>query len=66
MGTKRDMRRRMKRLRKDDERHQRQIKAARALIFQKGASVDGTRVRNILNEESLVPTQVRYWPSHFR
>lgn len=60
MGTKLDMKRRVKRLRKDDRKHQREIEDARSLIFRLGASVDGTRVRRILNDESLVPTRVCY------
>jgi len=56
MGTKVDMKRRLRRMQKDDRIHCREVDDAQALIFQLGVSVDGTHVQNILNSESLVPT----------
>lgn len=60
MGSRLDMKRRIRRMRKDDRIHLREIDDARALIFQLGAPVDGTRVKAILNDESLVPTRVSF------
>ena len=58
MGSKLDMKRRIRRLHVDDRAHQRGIEDARVLIFKKGVSVDGARVKGILNDESLVPIRV--------
>jgi hypothetical protein len=60
MGTKRDMKRRIRRMRKDDRKHHREVEDARKLIFQLGVPVDGSRVKKILNDESLVPTRVSF------
>ncbi|KAG2042377.1 hypothetical protein BDR03DRAFT_979010 [Suillus americanus] len=56
MGTKRDMKRRIKCMQKDDRKHHREVEDAWTLIFQLGVPVDGSHVKNILNDESLVPT----------
>jgi hypothetical protein len=58
MGTRRDMKRRLRRMRKDDSILRREVDDARVLIFQSGISVDGTRVKDILNGKSLAPTRV--------
>jgi len=58
MGMVRDMRRRIKKPRVDDEDRRRHIAAARRLIFEKGAAVDSERVKALLNEFSYVPTFV--------
>lgn len=42
----------------DDQARRKKIDHARKLIFQRGAPVDGKRVKSILNSESLVPTRV--------
>jgi hypothetical protein len=60
MGTKRDMKCRIRHMRKDDGKHHREVEDAGRLIFQLGVPVDGSRVKNILNDESLVPTRVSF------
>jgi hypothetical protein len=60
MGTKVDMKRWIGRMWKDNRIHCREINDAQVLIFQVGAPIDGTRVKNILNEKSLVPTRVSF------
>lgn len=58
MGTKLDMKCRETRQRVDNERRRRRVEDARKLIFQTGASVDGARVKALLNAESYVPVRV--------
>jgi hypothetical protein len=54
------MKRRLRHMRKDNSIIRREVDDARVLIFQTGASVDGTRVKGILNDKSLVPTRVSF------
>jgi hypothetical protein len=58
MGTEGDMNDRMTLQRVDDQAHRKKIDLARKLIYQRGAPVDGKRVKSILNSESLVPTRI--------
>jgi hypothetical protein len=68
MGTKPDMHNREVTVRVDDNARQWSIKRARQLIFQMGARINGKRIRNILDPQSLVPTRVSfkflYYVSH--
>ncbi|KAG2739979.1 hypothetical protein P692DRAFT_20756128 [Suillus brevipes Sb2] len=57
MGTESDMNDRMTLQRVDDQARRKKIDQARKLIYQRGAPVDGKRVKSILNSESLVPTR---------
>lgn len=58
MGAEGDMNDRMTLQRVDDQARRKKIDQARKLIYQRGAPVDGKRVKSILNSESLVPTRV--------
>jgi hypothetical protein len=58
MGTEGDMNDRITLRRVDDQARRNKIDRARKLIFQRGAPVDGKRVKSVLNSESLVPTRV--------
>jgi len=58
MGTEGDMLDRLTLQRVDDQARRNKINRARKLIFERGAPVDGKRVKSILNSESLVPTRV--------
>ncbi|KAG2343104.1 hypothetical protein BDR05DRAFT_976158 [Suillus weaverae] len=57
MGMKHDMKWCIRCRCKDDWRLHREVEDTRVLIFQSGASVDGTHVKNVLNNKSSVPTQ---------
>ncbi|KAG2064475.1 hypothetical protein BDR04DRAFT_1130754 [Suillus decipiens] len=57
MGTKHDMKHRIRHMRKDDGKHHREVEDAHRLIFQLGVPVDGSCIKNILNDESLVLTR---------
>ncbi|KAG2062612.1 hypothetical protein BDR04DRAFT_1131191 [Suillus decipiens] len=57
MGTKLDMKRRETRQMVDNEWRRRRVEDARKLIFRTGASVDGARVKALLNAESYVPVR---------
>ncbi|KIM68342.1 hypothetical protein SCLCIDRAFT_20244 [Scleroderma citrinum Foug A] len=56
MGMSRNMRRHIRKTQVDDDIRRRHIAAAHRLIFEKGVSVDGDRVKALLNEFSYVPT----------
>jgi hypothetical protein len=58
MGTKLDMKCQETRQRVDNERRRHCVEDARKLIFRTGASVDGARVKALLNAESYVPVHV--------
>jgi hypothetical protein len=58
MGTEGDMLDQLTLQRVDDQARCNKINRARKLIFERGAPVDGKRVKSILNSESLVPTRV--------
>lgn len=58
MGTEGDMNDRITLRRVDDQARRNKIDRACKLIFQRGAPVDGKRVKSVLNSESLVPTRV--------
>jgi hypothetical protein len=58
MGTKIDMQNRVSYARVDDGIRQAKIAKARKLVYEKGASVNGNTVKNILGAESMVPTTV--------
>jgi len=48
----------LRRMCKDDSILRHEVDDAQVLIFQSGISVDGTRVKDILNSKSLAPTRV--------
>ena len=59
MGTRADMQRRIKTLRRDNLSRQKLIRQARSLIFNEGKAVGNNAVNELLQSESLVPTEVR-------
>lgn len=59
MGTPGDMETRTYNIRIDDQSRKSKILKARRYIFKYGASINGVRVKNVLIDESLVPTKVR-------
>ena len=59
MGTRADMQRRIKTLRRDNLSRQKLIRQARSLIFNEGKAVGNDAVNELLQSESLVPTEVR-------
>ncbi|KAJ3716383.1 hypothetical protein C8R42DRAFT_697896 [Lentinula raphanica] len=58
LGTKRDMKNRIKKLRRDGLQLQARVDKARKLIFEKGFGVESTAVKNLLDSESLTPVKV--------
>ena len=58
MGTPRDLRKREKTSRVDNEHRRQKVERARAFIFEKGAAVNSNRVKGLLNSQSLTPTRV--------
>ena len=58
MGAVQDMKLRIKRACIDNSKQRTFIETARKLIFEKGATIDGERVKNLLDEGSYVPTIV--------
>lgn len=58
MGTSSDMMTRKHNLRVGDNNLHKKIHKARHLIFKYGASISGVRVKDLLQDESLVPTYV--------
>jgi hypothetical protein len=58
MGTKADLENRISQERVDNNVRRANIAKARNLVYEKGASVNGTTVSNILGSESTVPTVV--------
>jgi hypothetical protein len=59
MGTRADMQRRIKTLRRDNLNRQKLIRQARSLIFNEGKAVGNEAVEYLLQSQSLVPTEVR-------
>jgi len=59
MGTAQDMKLRIKRCRIDNQKRRTFIRTARRLVFEKGATIDGDRVQNLLDDGSYVPINVR-------
>ena len=59
MGMKRDMTFLEKKQRVDSVRWRQSVETAQKLLFQHGASLNSQRIKNLLNDESLVPTRVR-------
>ncbi|KAI6112660.1 hypothetical protein F5141DRAFT_1003094, partial [Pisolithus sp. B1] len=57
MGMKRDMLCRKKKQRVDDDRRRNKVEAARRHLFQHGAGLNGQRIKDLLYDESLVPTR---------
>lgn len=57
MGMVRDMKRRKKKARKDNIAHRRKVKKARQYIYS-GKSLKSQAVKDLLGDESLVPTLV--------
>lgn len=45
-------------IRVNDHLHKSKISKAQKYIFKKGASINGVRVKGVLGDESLVPTNV--------
>lgn len=58
MGQARDIKWRIKHKRVDDASRRSRIRTARRLIFEKGAAVDGNRIKALLGDWSYVPTAV--------
>ena len=58
MGTPTDMMTRQTKLRVNDEARKKKIRRARRLIFKHGASINGNRIKEILQSQSFVPTRV--------
>lgn len=59
LGTVRDFRDRIRWARHDDIRYRTKIDIARNIIYNKGFSLTGSALQNVLKTESLVPTRVR-------
>ena len=58
MGLPTDMKTRRSNIRINDESHKKKVSRARRYIFEHGASVNGVRIKNLLADELLVPTEV--------
>ena len=58
MGTTTDLQDRIKLQRIDDIARRAKITKARKLVYEKGASINGTTVKTTLGLESMVPTTV--------
>jgi hypothetical protein len=58
LGSKRDMKDRIKLKRFDDLARQEAVAHARKLLFEKGVSITSKRISDILGAKSLVPTHV--------
>jgi hypothetical protein len=59
MGTATDLQNRITLQRVDDAALRATIAKARKLVYEKGASINGTTVKNQLGQKSMVPTTVR-------
>ncbi|KAG8741835.1 hypothetical protein FRC12_015532, partial [Ceratobasidium sp. 428] len=57
MGSRSDMQRRIKTLRRDNLRRQKVIQRARGLIYDQGKAIGNAEVEALLQPESLVPTE---------
>ncbi|KAJ3981308.1 hypothetical protein F5890DRAFT_1417947 [Lentinula detonsa] len=57
LGMKRDMKNRIKKLRRDGLQLRARVDKARKLIFEKGFGVESTAVKNLLDSESLTPVK---------
>ncbi|KAJ3751241.1 hypothetical protein DFH05DRAFT_1532440 [Lentinula detonsa] len=57
LGMKRDMKNRIKKLRRDSLQLRARVDKARKLIFEKGFGVESTAVKNLLDSESLTPVK---------
>ena len=58
MGTRSDFKQREETSWVDDKTHRKKVERAHAFIFQKGAGVNSSWVRNLLNGKSLTPNHV--------
>jgi len=58
MGTRGDFKKREETSRVDNRTRRMKVERARMFIFRKGAGVNSSRVRNLLNDESLTPNRV--------
>ena len=58
MGMRRDMKHQAQKARIDSIHWQRRIQQAQKLIFESGASISGSRMQDLLNDESYVLTTV--------
>lgn len=58
LGTVRDFQHRIRWARHDDIRYRTKIGIARNIIYNKGFSLTGSALQNVLKTESLVPTRV--------
>ena len=59
MGKTVDLQNRISEVRVDDQARRAKVAKARRLVYEKGASVNGSTVKKILELESAVPTTVR-------
>jgi hypothetical protein len=60
IGSKSDTRDRLRLIRVDSESRRDAVDSARRLLFEKGVNITSTRIKNILDEESLTATRVRF------
>jgi hypothetical protein len=60
MGTTSDMATRGDNIRIDDQSRKKKILRARKYIFKRGVGVNGVRIKELLADESLVPTEVHF------
>jgi len=60
MGSQSDMATRLNNTRISNHNLREKVKKGRRLIFKHGASINGVRVKKLLDDESLVPTHVRH------
>jgi hypothetical protein len=58
MGSKADLDNRVSQERVDNKVRRANVAKARKLVYEKGASINGTTVSSILGSESMVPTKV--------
>jgi hypothetical protein len=59
MGKTADLQNRKSQVRIDNVARRAKIAKARRLVYEKGASVNGSTVKKVLGSESMVPTTVR-------
>lgn len=58
VGSKMDMRNRVKLMRVDSEARRYDIEVARKMLFEKGINISSTKIDRILSPTSAVPTRV--------
>ncbi len=60
MGIPTDMKTRRSNVRINDQSRKKKVSQARKYIFKHGASANGVRVKRLLADKSLVPTEVHF------